>query len=132
MKTKVKKYFITYLSLVLILSNFSFATTLVLCEMDGGNHHCACVNINDIGKHGLAIKNVTPSCCEKKTVELANSNILEVLISNHINPLANANLINPVNNDLCNITAQVVKIHNELSHHPPNSEIPILNSSLLI
>lgn len=132
MKTKVKKYFITYLSLVLILSNFSFATTLVLCEMDGGNHQCACVNLNDIGKHGLAIKNVTPSCCEKRTVELANSNILEIIHNTPVNPLAHSDLINSDNGNTGSWLVKEHTLHFDLSHHPPNSEIPILNSSLLI
>jgi len=132
MKTKVKKYFITYLSLVLILSNFSFATTLVLCEMDSGSHKCACANTNDIGKYGLSIRSVTNSCCETKIVELTNSNVLEVVLNNTVNPFAHVDLINSVDNNLYTVAAQVCKIYNELAHHPPNSEIPILNSSLLI
>jgi hypothetical protein len=132
MKTKVKKLFIPYLSLVLILSNFSFATTLVFCDMDGGNDHCSCANTNDIGKYGPAIRSVTESCCETKIVELSNSNILEVLFSNTVSPLTHVNLINSVDITSFSVSAQVVKTYNELAHHPPNSEIPIINSSLLI
>jgi hypothetical protein len=132
MKTKVKKYFITYLSLVLILSNFSFATTLVLCDMDGGNHQCACTNLNDIGKYGLAIRSVTNSCCETKIVELTNSNVLEILLNNTVNPFAHVDLINTDAGNFCRMSVQDCNLHYDLSFHPPNSEIPILNSSLLI
>jgi len=132
MKTKVKKYFITYLSLVLVLSNFSFATTLVLCEMDGGNHQCACSNSNDTGKYGLAIRSVTPSCCETKIVELTNSNILEVIHNTPVNPLVHIDFINNDAGDMFSVSSQARNLRYDLSFHPPNSEIPILNSSLLI
>jgi hypothetical protein len=132
MKTKVRKYFITYLSLVLVLSNFSFATTLVLCEMDGGNHQCACANSSDIGKYGLAINNVTKSCCEAKIVELSNSNVLEVLHNSNVNPFAHVDLINSGVGNICSFSVQACNLNYDFSFHPPNSEIPILNSSLLI
>jgi hypothetical protein len=131
MKTKVKKYFITYLSLVLILSNFSFATTLALCEMDGGKYQC-CAEKNDMGKYGPTIRNVAYSCCENTVVELTNSNILEIIHNTPVNPLAHSDFINT---NCGNTGIRPVKeytLHFDLSHHPPNSEIPILNSSLLI
>ena len=132
MKAKVKKLFVPYLSLVLILSNFSFATTLVLCEMDGGNHKCACATSNDIGKYGLAIRSVSNSCCETRTVELANSNILEIIHNTPVNPLVHTDLINNESVNIGSFSAQECILHFDLSYHPPNSEIPILNSSLLI
>lgn len=131
MKSKVKKYFITYLALVLILSNFSFAVTLGLCEMDGGNYQC-CTKINDMGKYGPVIRNTPYTCCETKIVELTNSNILEVIHNTPVNPFAHSDLINT---NCWNTGSRLVKefaLHFDLSHHPPNSEIPILNSSLLI
>jgi hypothetical protein len=132
MKTKVKKLFIPYLSLVLILSNFSFATTLAFCSMGGDNHSCACEKTNDTGKHGLAIGNVTKSCCETKIIELSNSNTLEILHSNPVNPIAHADLISRDVNNSYNISAQTGYINYNFEFHPPNSEIPIINSSLLI
>jgi hypothetical protein len=131
MKTKVKKYFITYLSLVLILSNFSFATTLALCEMDGSKYQC-CTDKNDMGKYGPSIRNIPYNCCETKVVELTNSNILEVLHNTTVNPIAQVNLLSPGTDGLCSVSVNACNFHYDLSFHPPNSEIPILNSSLLI
>jgi hypothetical protein len=132
MKTKVKQYFITYLSLVLVLSNFSFATTMVLCEMDGGNHQCVCTNSNDTGNNGLAVRSVAKSCCEARIVELSNSNVLEILHNNIVNPFAHVELINSGVDNLCSFSMQAFILNYNFSYHPPNSEIPILNSSLLI
>ena len=131
MKSKVKKYFITYLSLVLILSNFSFAVTLGLCEMDGSKYQC-CTDKNDVGKYGSAVRDIPYTCCEKKVVELTNSNILEVLHNTNVNPISQVNLLNSGTDDLCSVSFNACNFNRELSFHPPNSEIPILNSSLLI
>ena len=131
MKIKVKKYFITYLSAVLVLSNFSFATTLVLCSM-GGDSPCACSNNTHHENSGLVLKNAANSCCQTKTVELSNSNILEILHNTVVNPLIHAGLLNPEVNGFSKVHANTSKVFNEFSYHPPNSEIPILNSSLLI
>jgi len=131
MRIKVKKYFITYLSAVLVLSNFSFATTLVFCNM-GGDQTCECTQNNHTEKSELVLKGVAKSCCDSKIVELSNSNILEILHSNTVNPLIHSVLLNSGSNELNIMTVNIGRISNELSYHPPNSEIPILNSSLLI
>ena len=132
MKTKVKQYFITYLSLVLILSNFSFAATLAYCKMNGDNAVCSCIHKNTAEKSGLVINKVPKSCCETKIVELSNSNILEALNSYTGNSLFQADFINSDVNSILSALTQINRILTEFSYHPPNSEIPILNSSLLI
>jgi len=132
MKTKVKQYFITYLSLVLILSNFSFAVTLAFCKMNGDNAVCSCIHKNSAEKSGLVIKKIPKSCCETKIVELSNSNLLEILNSYSGNSLFHADLLISDINSIASASSQINKIYNEFSYHPPNSEIPILNSSLLI
>ena len=132
MKTKVKKYFITYLALVLILSNFSFATTLAFCKMNSDNTVCACSHSNGTEKSELALNSILNTCCETKIVELSNSNILEIINSYSVNTLIKAQIINADNYSITGSLSNVTRIYNEFSYHPPNSEIPILNSSLLI
>lgn len=132
MKIKVRKYFITFLSLGLILSNFSFATVLVFCNMGSVDQTCACSRNNHTEKSELVLKSVAKSCCDKKIVELSNSNILEILHSNTVNPLIHYDLLSSGSNELNKIALNTGRIFSEFSYHPPNSEIPILNSSLLI
>jgi len=131
MKTKVRKYFITYLALVLILSNFSFATTLAFCKMNGDNTVCACSN-NSNEKSGLAFEKIPNKCCETKIVELSNSNILEVSNSYSANIFPHTDILSSDFISHSDNSFQVSRIYNQFSYHPPNSEIPILNSSLLI
>jgi len=132
MKTKVKQYFITYLSLVLILSNFSFAATLAFCSMNSDNSVCSCIHKNSTEKSELVIKKISKSCCETKIVELSNSNILEILNSYSGNTLLHVDVLNSDIISHASVSSQVSRIYSEFSYHPPNSEIPILNSSLLI
>lgn len=131
MNLKVKKYFITFLSLGLILSNFSFATTLMFCSMESYHSSCTCSHNNQPQSSGLSVKSITKSCCDKKTVELSNSNILEILNHNTVNPIISAGFSSAGCNDIW-VAANSERNIVTLTHHPPNSEIPILNSSLLI
>jgi hypothetical protein len=132
MRTKIKKYFIAYLSLVLILSNFSFATTLMLCKMSNMQTSCSCTQSQDHSSQGASLSKVN-SCCESKTYELSNSNILSI-VKNDLtgNFLSIIDVINTESNAAGLSALYVSRITGELSYHPPNSEIPILNSSLLI
>ena len=132
MRTKVKKYFIAYLSLVLILSNFSFATTLMMCKMGNMQTSCSCTLEQDNSSQGASLSKVN-SCCESKTYELSNSNIL-CLVKNDLtgNFLSVIDVINTENFTAGLSTFNESRITGELTYHPPNSEIPILNSSLLI
>jgi hypothetical protein len=132
MRTKIRKYFIAYLSLVLILSNFSFATTLMLCKMSNMQVSCSCTQSLDYSSQGASLSKVN-SCCESKTVELSNSNILSI-VKNDLagNFLSIIDVINTESISAGLSTLIVSRITNQNSYHPPNSEIPILNSSLLI
>ncbi len=132
MRTKIKKYFIAYLSLVLILSNFSFATTLMLCKMSNMQNSCSCTQLQDYSSQATSLSKVN-SCCESKTYELSNSNILSI-VKNDLtgNFLSVIDIINTESITAGLNMLNVSQITGELSYHPPNSEIPILNSSLLI
>ncbi len=132
MRTKIKKYFIANLSLVLILSNFSFATTLMLCRMGNMQTSCSCTQSEDHSSQLASLSKVN-SCCENKTYELSNSNILSI-VKNDLtgNFLSVINVINTESISAGLSTLIVSRITNQNSYHPPNSEIPILNSSLLI
>jgi len=132
MRTKIKKYFIAYLSLVLILSNFSFATTLMLCNMSNMQTSCSCSQLQDYSSQVASLSKVN-SCCESKTYELSNSNIL-CLVKNDLtgNFLSVIDVINTENFTAGLSTFNESRITGELTYHPPNSEIPILNSSLII
>lgn len=132
MKTKVKKYFITNLALVLILSNFSFAVTLAFCKMNSDNTVCACSHNNGTEKSELAFKRIPNTCCDTKIVELSNSNILEIINSYSGNFLLHSHTTNADNFSITGSLYNISRIYSEFSYHPPNSEIPILNSSLLI
>jgi hypothetical protein len=132
MKTKVKKYLITYLSLVLILSNFSYATTLAFCKMSGDDTVCPCSLTGSAENNGPVLKKAAKTCCETKIVELSNRNILEVLNSytgiflhpevelNH-DAIALPDTFSDSNND-----------YNGFFYKPPSCKIPVLHSSLLI
>lgn len=132
MKTKVKKYFITYLALVLILSNFSFAVTLAYCKMNGDNTACACSHNSSTEKPELSFKKIPNSCCDTKVVELSNSNILENLTKYSVNTLFHTQIVNADAYGINKSLSDVNRICSEFPYHPPNSEIPILISSLLI
>ena len=133
MRTKVKKYFITYLSLVLILSNFSFATTLMLCKMSGKQISCTCSHNQTDSPKGIAFSKIKNPCCDEKTIELSNSNTLTT-VKNDLtgNFLALIDVINAGGNASGLNIINASRINNQFSYHPPNSEIPILHSSLLI
>lgn len=132
MRTKVKKYFIAYLSLVLILSNFSFATTLMMCKMSNMQSSCSCTLEQNHSSQEASLSRVN-SCCESKTYELSNSNILSIVKDDLTgNFLSVIDIINTENITGSLSSLNVSQINYELSYHPPNSEIPILNSSLLI
>lgn len=127
-----KKYFITFLALVLIFSNFSFATTLMLCGMSDENISCSCNHPGDQGNQDVVFKKVKSSCCETETVELINSNILQI-VKNDLtgNFLVILNILNVDNSERTN-SQSVHLFTSSFNYHLPNSDIPIANSSLLI
>lgn len=132
MKSKVKKYFVVSLSLMLVLSNFSFAATLAFCKMNGDNSVCSCSHNNHTEKTGPAFKRMPNNCCETKIVELSNINILEVLNSYSVSINFQTDIFNTDAAGHFDNLSNAGRTYNELSYHPPNSEIPILYSTLLI
>ena len=92
MSTVLKKYFVGLLSFFLILSNFSFASTLMFCKMGMDDYTCQCKHNTE--KHsGLSISKVKKSCCDLRTKELANNNTLSNL-NNGPNPELFSSIIN--------------------------------------
>jgi hypothetical protein len=75
-KPILTKYSVPILSLLLILSNFSYATNIMMCGMMSGGKTSSCCNQKpDYGK-GVSISKVIKSCCDSRTIELSNSNNL--------------------------------------------------------
>lgn len=133
MESKFRKYFISALSVLLILSNFSFATTLMLCSMDMDTSVCACSHKSAGDTRTPSIEKVKKSCCESETVELSNSNIL-LAIKNDLNNNSLV-IINTINNEDDDYFFNSKSSHysiNKVSYYLPISDIPIINSSLLI
>lgn len=132
MKKAFSKYFVISLSLLLILSNFSYATQLMLCEMTGDTKACECKD-NDAKKYnGISLNNVESKCCNEETTVLSNQNTLLPL---------NKELNNDINSDLTIFlnNSYYLNYHNISSRtssldksHLPELDILIFTSSLLI
>jgi hypothetical protein len=75
-KKIVKKYLISGLSLLLVLSNFSFATQLMFCQMNDNAQVCECIHDKSIQHSGISISKVINKCCTEETTELSNTNSL--------------------------------------------------------
>ncbi|HEX2787539.1 MAG TPA: hypothetical protein VHP32_06500 [Ignavibacteria bacterium] len=71
------KYFIPSLAILLILSNFSYATNLMACSMNNDNS-CECSHTYDNKTNELNYHKTTSGCCSEKTSELSNSNTLSI------------------------------------------------------
>lgn len=127
-----KKYFITFLALLLILSNFSFATTIMLCGMSDESISCSCANSQEHSSHGIVIKKVKNSCCETETIQLSNSNNLQV-VKNDLtgNFLVILNILNVEDGEGLK-SGLNHSFASSINYHLPNSDIPVLYSSLLI
>lgn len=125
-----KKYFVPFLAVTLILSNFSFITTYSICSMNGMNESCSCKNTAKDIPSGLNISKVKKSCCEEKIVELSNSNILSVDKSYSLDCL----------HGICYLLKDEVSLPENQSYSiihvspdkVPKDGIPVNNSSLLI
>ncbi len=133
MKSEARKYFVSVLSVMLIFSNFSFATTLMLCKMNmGGGSTCQCSTTHERASE-LALKNIKNNCCDLETIELSNSNLL-LSVKNDLNDNSIV-LIDLFNNGLSDNplnTKDAHYLHCKYYYHLPNSDIPVENSSLLI
>lgn len=126
-----KKYFIAFLAVTLILSNFSFITTYSICSMGDMKESCASKNVNSDVPAGLNISKEKKSCCEQRIIELSNSNILSIDKSNSFDCIQNH----------CYLTVDNVSIPENPSYSNhyfvspdkvPKDGIPVNNSSLLI
>ena len=132
MNKVIRKYFLTSLALLLVLSNFSFATTYMLCNMGGEKSSCCC-NHNKAQHHsGLTISKVKSSCCNEGTVELSNSNLLSTVKTEQPQDISSFSTIYFDNNapqlHSANYNFKIAAVKD----HVPKSDIPILISSLLI
>jgi hypothetical protein len=131
-KKVIRKYFLTSLALMLILSNFSFATTYMLCNMGGEKSSCCCNHSNTKHIAGLSISKIKSSCCNEGTIELSNSNLLSTVKTEQPQDNLGFNSILIDNNSTqlfsANYNFKLVSIKN----HVPKRDIPILISSLLI
>ena len=133
MLKKVKKYSIFALSLLLVLSNFSFATQQMLCLMNDVDITCSCpMNEGSDSPGGLSIAAKDSPCCSNNTIELTNRNNLQIA-GNELPKDITSFSAAFINLDLefdCN--SHFENSFTALKEHIPKAEIPILNSSLLI
>ena len=133
MKKAFNKYFVVPLSFILILSNFSFATQLMLCEMSDDSKECECTH-NDYQKVDvLSFTQERSKCCNEETTELSNSNTLL-----NLNNEQQDQYINTYISIALNVTFDIESnYNNSILYTPdrsylPEIDIPIFNSSLLI
>jgi hypothetical protein len=131
-KKTVRKYFISGLALLLVLSNFSFATQLMFCQMSDDAKVCECTHKKDKQYEGVSLTKVKPKCCTEETTELSNSNILltfKTELPHDIYVLGA--LANNYTIDLNLIANTSVSLITDTSQFP-KLDIPTFNSSLLI
>lgn len=132
MKRVFKKYFVVSLSLMLILSNFSFATQLMFCEMSGDNNECQCTHNDNKKYEGVSLTQEKTKCCSEETTELSNTNTLLNLNSGQEHDAyVNIALFLISTIDLDVINNRSLHFSPDKSHLP-EIDIPIFTSSLLI
>lgn len=132
MKKEFRKYFVVTLSLMLILSNFSFATQLMICEMMGDSKVCDCAHRDNPKPDGLSLTQERNKCCNEETTELSNSNTLLNFNNEQDQDIyTNISIALNVTDDIeNNYNNSILYIHDK--SHLPEIDIPIFNSSLLI
>jgi hypothetical protein len=135
LKRRIRKYLLPVLAVTLILSNFSFAASYMLCKMDDNNKmSCQCSNEPSKKVDGLSLAKHTSSCCELGKIELSNSNILQQVKSeNQDNSLKVICTLTTDNVNICSsfsTGSNLNFINNDLPVY--NRDIYVLNSSLLI
>lgn len=132
MKRVFKKYFVVSLSLMLILSNFSFATQLMFCEMTDDSSKCECSHKEKPVYPGISLTQEKNKCCDEKTTELTNSNTL--LNYNNIqenDSYANIALFCVSTIDPGILNNVTFRYFPPGAYHP-QTDIPVFTSSLLI
>ena len=125
------KYIIASLAVLLILSNFSFATAIAVCKMGEMKQSCCCKNESPDNSKEQGISKVKITCCDEKVFDLSNTNVLSInkaqdckcfLISMHFTLNGDAIITRSINNNL----------HYSIPDKIPKDGIPIVISSLLI
>lgn len=132
MKKVFRKYFVVSLSLFLILSNFSYATQVMFCEMTGDTKVCECKK-DDVKKYGgISLTKHKSKCCNEETNELSNSNTL-LTINNDLNyyVCSHIDLYSYFSIDLFDLNHNKI-LYTPDKSHLPEIDIPVFNSSLLI
>lgn len=117
---------------MLILSNFSYATHLMLCAMSNDVTVCECSHNDSKLPDELSYKKEKSGCCTNEITELTNSNLLSTVkieLPNDINSFSA--LILDLNQDSELYTSSFLNSALDKSHLP-KLDIPILTSSLLI
>src|SRR4030095_520575 len=132
MRNFFTKYFVVILSLLLVLSNFSFATSLMICGMSDEITKCECKHDTQPPLKGIGYSKEKSSCCDNETTELSNSNTLSIVKTD-------------LPKDITLFVLIAFDFHNDLSlqynrpvhssadkEHVPKQNLPVLISSLLI
>ena len=130
---KFKKYSLLSMSLLLVLSNFSFATQQMLCLMneEDADIKCECMCEATAPSNQLIITDESAPCCQSNTIELQNNNNLQTYnkeLPQDITSFSPSNTIS----DTGVQKIQSVNGFTSLADHVPRTEIPILISSLRI
>ena len=117
---------------MLILSNFSFATQLMICEMMGDSKVCDCTHRDEPKSDGLNLTQERNKCCNQETTELSNSNTLLNLNNEHDQDIyTNISIALNVIFDIESNNNSSILYTPDRSHLPV-IDIPIFNSALLI
>lgn len=117
---------------MLILSNFSYASHLMLCGMSKDTDECQCTHNNGKAADELKYSDVSKKCCTNEVKELKNSNNLSTV---KIDLPKNINLFSPLVLSTSNLTSQnnTFTVFSSIDkEHVPKLDIPVLISSLLI
>jgi hypothetical protein len=131
LRKTIRKYFVPSLALLLILSNFSFATNIMLCGMSDSQSKCECKHKVNQKFSGLSFNKVKKSCCNEKSVELTNSNQLQTVKKDCTDKCVSQVIL--MNSDILFSSAGLNGFSNaSLREQIPKPNIPILVSSLLI
>jgi hypothetical protein len=126
------KYFLAVLSLVLVFSNFSYATQLMFCGMTGEASKCECRHNSPAPAKDLSIGKDKTKCCTHQVSELSNSNQLLTVkteLPKDINAFSPMLLSLAQDLDVQSISFTSLSADKA---HIPKSDIPVLTSSLLI
>jgi hypothetical protein len=133
---KLKKYIVFPAAILLVLSNFSFATQQMLCLMTEDESEteltCTCVCDEEQAPSGITLSSESTPCCQNKTMELNNSNNLQVSASHllkDVTAFSPTILITHVEDLSAPSKYSFIVFTKE---HVPRTDLPVILSSLLI